>query len=1011
MPTRGRPEGAPVHDRRGRCLIGCNHIAGNARQYVRVLARVASLLALCALPWLPLRALADDGRHYMVSGWTMDEGLPHNLVHAIAQDREGFIWVGSWEGVVRFNGRHFTVFDRQNTPGAELSGVFCILPEADGGVLFGTTANGVFRYHKGRWSALGRDEEARHMQASALLRDRDGMLWIASVNRLLRMDAEGRLHDAGAVAGLPGTRIIALAQDDDGALLVGTETAGAFRLRDGQALPWGGDWLGMPAVRGFARDGEGGWLVAGDGGVRWRHADGRVEQLVPGQRADAVLRDRVGAVWINLASGSLIRHVGGSDERQPVPGTVGVALFEDREGLVWVGSTDGLYRMSEVAAVGYTRDNGLESNYVRVVMQTEDQVLWIGQAAGLSRGIHGRVGKVRLTHDGGHDPSVLALAQQRGVVWAGTYDRGVFKLDSQGEVLGRISLDAHSEPMVRALLPDEDGGLWIGGNHGLSHYREGQLRTVLDGRNDPGMVVQVLYRDAAGTLWVGATGGMLAVAKDGSLRRWKGGRDLPAQYVFDFLQDPSGELWIASDRGLLRMRGNDFRVYDHTLGLPRDKLFRIIDDLRGNLWLSSNQGVFRIAREDFDLVDAGKRKQLAVHMIDRSDGMPGDQCNGASMPAGWRASNGALIFPTSAGVALIDPKIAGLHDGKVSPVVFESMTVDGVELPPQHGHRLEPGTRRLSVGYAALNFRSPNKLRYRYRLYGFDANWVEAGSGTEAVYTNLPPGSYRLEVQAMTLPLDWARQQEVSSAVMTLEVVPPLWKRTSVRVLAGLLLAGLVLLGFWLRTASYRRSQRRLSREITVRTEELREKNRALEVAHRERGSLMQRLEHQATHDELTSLPNRRAADRRLQLAVARARAAGAPLCVALADVDHFKYINDNHGHEVGDHVLQRIAAVLRGEDEGADANAVFAARHGGEEFLLVLEGMDREAALDCLHDLHARIAALPIVTPDGDPLAVTISIGAVHLESPRDDARTLLVAADRKLYRAKHEGRNRVVD
>ena len=284
MPVRGRPEGAPVHDRRGRCLIGCNHIAGNARHYVRVLARAASMLALCVLPWLPLRALADDGRHYMVSGWTTEEGLPHNLVHAIAQDRQGFIWVGSWEGVVRFNGRHFTVFDRQNTPGAELSGVFSILPEADGGVLFGTAANGVFRYHMGRWQALGRDEEARRLPVTRLLRDRTGMLWIASANRLMRMDAAGRLHDAGAVAGLPGVHIAALALDDAGAVLVGTETAGAFRLHEGRATPWGGDWLDMHTVRDLARDGDGGWL-AGSGGRRRALAACRWARGAPGPRA------------------------------------------------------------------------------------------------------------------------------------------------------------------------------------------------------------------------------------------------------------------------------------------------------------------------------------------------------------------------------------------------------------------------------------------------------------------------------------------------------------------------------------------------------------------------------------------------------------------------------------------------------------------------------------------------------------------------------------------------------
>ena len=971
-------------------------------EFAGCLGRGLALLLACLL--IPA-ARGSDGRHYMVSGWTMDDGLPHNMVHAIAQDRDGFIWAGTWEGVVRFNGRHFTVFDRQNTPGAELSGVFNILPEKDGGVLFGTAADGVFRYYQGRWKPLGEGEQARHLPVVALLRDRAGALWIASAKRLLRMNADGSLDDVGAAAGMPVARILALGEDEEGGLLVATEAGGVVRLKDGRALAWGEQWLAGRVVRGLARDGEGGWLAAADDGVYWRHADARVEHLKPGQRVDAVLRDRVGAIWMSFANGQLARRSAGDDELQAVPGTVGAALFEDREGLVWVGSTDGLFRIAEVAAVGFSQKDGLVSNYARAVLQSADGALWIGHAGGLNRWQRGRMQTIHLVPGLAHDPSVLSLEHRDGMLWAGTYDQGVFRLEQGGRVLEHIRLGEHGEPMIRALLADADGGLWIGGTHGLSHYRDGRMTTWLDSKGQPQSVVQALYRDADGRLWIGTTGGMAMIDGHGAIHRWAGGRDIPAQYVFDFLRDAAGDLWIASDRGLLRMRGDRFRVYDHRHGLPRDKVFRIIDDQDGNFWLSSNNGVFRVAQEDFRQLDAGSRDVLAVHVVDRNDGMPGNQGNGASMPSGWRTGNGALLFPTSAGLGAIDPRIAGRDDGKVPMVVFESLQVDGVDSPLQASLQLGPDTRRLVVGYAALSFRAPNKLRYRYRLHGFDAGWVDAGTGTEAVYTNLPPGHYSLEVQAMILPLDWKRQEVVGTAALALEVVPPLWKRGPVRLAGSVLLAGMVMLGFWLRTASYRRNQNRLNREISARTEELSEKNRALEAADQERGNLMRRLEHQATHDELTGLPNRRAADRRLYQAVAHARRDVAPLSVALADVDHFKHINDNHGHEVGDQVLQRIAEVLRGDD-----GMVFAARHGGEEFLLVLEGIGRVEALRRLRELHARVAGLQVTAADGSPVPVTISIGVAHLQPGCDDARTLLLSADRQLYRAKREGRNRVV-
>lgn len=966
--------------------------------------RWGAVLALACLCFLPA-ARAQDGRHYMVSGWTMADGLPHNLVHALAQDRDGFIWAGTWEGVVRFNGRQFTVFDRQNTPGAELSGVFCILAEADGGVLFGTAADGVFRYHEGRWQHLG-EAAARRLPVTALLRDADGSLWIASANRLLRMDAAGRIRDVGGDAGLPDGRVNALTRGEDGAVLVATD-AGAFRLRGGRAEPWARDWAAATAVRGIAADGAGGWLLATDDGVYWRDGAGTVEHLQAGRRVDAVLRDKVGAIWMSLSSssGELLRHAGDGDEHLAIAGPVSPALLADREGLIWSGSTDGLHRVAEVAAVGFTRADGLRSDYVRVVLQSEDRSLWIGHADGLERWHDRRMQPVRLGSGDGRDPSVLALAWRDGTLWAGTYDQGVFRLDAQGRVQQRIRLGTQGEPIVRALLADADGGLWIGGTHGLAHYQDGRLQLRLDSKGQPAAVVQALYRDTDdGTLWIGTTGGMAALAADGTLRTWDAEDDIPAQYVFDFLREAGGDLWIASDRGLLRMRDGAFRVYDHRHGLPRDKLFRIIDDQAGNLWLPSNIGVFRIARQELDQIDAGTRQQLAVHVVDHSDGMPGNQGNGASMPAGWRASNGALAFPTSAGLGLIDPRIAGRYDGKASPVVFEALSVDGVARAPAGRLRLEPGARRLAVGYAALNFRAPDKMRYRYRLHGFDAAWVEAGTGTEAVYTNLPPGQYRLEVQAMALPLDWARQQEVGTATMELEVVPPLWKRTSSRVLAGLALVAAVVLGFWLRTASYRRSQRRLNRVIATRTEELSDKNRALELAGIERDQLLQQLEHQATHDVLTGLPNRRAAEIHLRLALERAGDRGEPLCVALIDIDHFKQINDRYGHHSGDRVLREVAELLRLHLDGEQ----FVSRHGGEEFLAVFRGATLEQVLERLQALRMALARQRM--DEVDPaLVVTASIGVAELRPGQESQRTLLAAADRQLYRAKREGRNRV--
>ncbi len=443
------------------------------------------------------------------------------------------------------------------------------------------------------------------------------------------------------------------------------------------------------------------------------------------------------------------------------------------------------------------------------------------------------------------EQSVLALADAGdGGAWAGTYSQGVVRLDAQGHMLVRIgAADGLPSTSVRAVLPDGDN-LWIGTTAGLVRWRNGKARRYTAADGVPDGAVQGLYRDAQGIVWIGTDRGMTALSPDGSTRAWLGDRDFPGQNAFEFLRDAAGDVWIASDRGLLRLRGESFRVYDHRVGLPRDKVFRVIDDGRGYFWLSSNHGVFRIARKNFDQIDAGTREQLSVEVVDRSDGMPSNQGNGSSAPAGWLTQSGQLLFPTAAGLGVIDPTRVGTLQGHRVPIVFERLLVDGMVQPLSGPHRFGAETRRIAIGYAGLNFRGPDKVRYRYRLEGFDPDWVDADNASEAVYTNLPPGRFRFRVQAMSLPVDWRQSDLLGEASLVIALAPPWWRRGEVIGLGILGLAS-VIYGFYLwRTASYRRRQRQLNTVIDRRTRELRDKNLALQQASQEREALMRQLEY-----------------------------------------------------------------------------------------------------------------------------------------------------------------------
>lgn len=973
-------------------------------------ACVSAWLLVCLLSAAPLPAanrLLDSG-NYTRTVWDMSDGLPHNLVHDIVQDRDGYIWASTWEGVVRFDGTRFTVFDSESTPHVPLSGAFSLVAEPEGGVTVATVNDGIFRYRDGQWSELGKGVTGQ-LSINQMLRDRDGSLWLAAGRRLLQLDRDGGLRDAGLAAGLPPLGIRHLTQVDD--LLLVSARQGAWQLRQGKASPWGeAAGFDRKSIRQISSDHAGGWLVVADDGVWHWHQDGTLEQLLAGSRARAALVDRERVRWISLSDGGLLRHARGQPEQQiQLPGVSSPALLQDNDGLIWVGNTTGLYRVMRGAVAGLTAAQGLGNEYVRVVQQTGDGTVWIGHAAGVDRWRPGRSRAEPVDLLGGHSGTVTALASAgRNGMWVGTYDQGIVRVDAAGRQREHVRLSSAGQlpPMVRALLATDEGVL-IGTATGLLRLRQGSIEAYGQAL---GLTTQTIYglsADTAGRVWIVGSAGVVMLAPDGRLRQWQSGRDLPAQVVFDLHHDPDGTLWLASNAGLLRWRDGEVTTFDHRNGLPRNRIFRIIDDRRGHFWLSSNQGVFRIQRTDLERVGRHPGQQLPVDVVDASDGMPGGQVNGASAPAGWLHADGRLLFPTGRGLAVIDPARVGNARLQLPPLRLQTLSTDG-QTQALHGNavQLQANGGRLSIRYVALAYSAPDKLRYRYRMVGYDAGWVDAGRHTEAVYTNLPAGNYRFQVQAMQQPLDWSDQRRLGQASLAIEMVPQFWQRPLVWAGGVLMLVLAVLVALRLRVRGYQKRQRRLNALVEARTAELNRQNLALEEAGRERDALLQQLAVKASHDELTGLPNRRAGDEYLQRCLAQAQQHGTGFSVALLDVDSFKQVNDTHGHAAGDALLHHLAREL----EASDCGTVFVARHGGEEFLLVLEGQPLAVAVARMERLRLQAQAGRVVLADGRDLQFSVSIGVAAYGPDQDTVRSLLAAADANLYVAKREGRNRVV-
>ena len=975
----------------------------------RLIEKLRCLALLFAMGSGAVHAL-DPAHHvseYLVTAWTMEEGLPHNLVHAVAQDRDGYLWVGSWEGVARFNGRYFTAFDERSTPGIPLAGVRAILRDADDALLFGTAQHGVVRLADGVWSRLDPTVEQR-LRVISLARAQDGCLWIGTDRSVWRLWPDGRLEDIG-VRGLPEGSVYALLGTGDDGMLVGSEH-GLFGFRDGRLENLGsGRGLDGTHVRALLRRGDGSLVVGGDHGAFALERDAPARRLLS-ESVESLLEDRDGALWVALSAGGLVRHYRDRtetlDARLGLHGRGSQALLEDREGLLWAGTTNGLYRVTDAAAFGLDTTRGLGDNYPRTILRHADGTLYVGHARGLDRWRGDRFEPVPLP---GYESSVLALAQARdGGLWIGTYDRGALHLAADGGDIHAISTE-HGLPArhVRALHETGDGSLWIGTTNGLTRrHPDGRIEQVDAQPGQPGSFVRGLAPARDGGLWIALSNGLMRWHPDERMQRWRSEKDFPGIGSFDVLDTGGDSAFIGTEHGLLRLRDGRFTLYDRGAGLPNETLFRVMEDRHGALWLCSNRGAFRIDPAQLDEIDAGQRNTLSIDVLDHASGMPSSQCNGGSGPAGDFDDQGRLWLPTASGVAVIDPEATAARNRIPVPVRIESLQADAQPLSLKKRHILPPSTRRVVVRYVGLHFRDPLGVRYRYRLAGFDHDWVDAGNDTEAVFTNLPSGPLRFEVQAAMAPVDWSALRDIPTATLELEQLPPYWRQPWFFALAvlGLVSAILALLAW--RSANYRRRQASLTRIIDERTRELSAKNDALQQAGRERESLLRQLAWQATHDDLTGLANRRAGEARLAEAMRVAETSGAPLCVAVLDIDHFKRINDAYGHEVGDTMLRHVCALMTQAGFVAPDDI---ARYGGEEFLLLLPGLTLDAAAAHLRVLVSEIARSPGTLADGRRLACSVSIGVEQFQ-PGDTPDFIVARADRRLYQAKEQGRDRVV-
>lgn len=714
---------------------------------VRVAARIA-LLGLAVSPTAPAIDPSVALSRLSHEAWSVPEGLPQATVRAVLQDRTGYVWVGTEEGLARFDGVRFRVFDPECAPALARPDVRSLLALRNGALLVGTSG-GLARLSGGRFTREAGGLPGRSVEA--LAETADGTVWIGTDDGLyVRRGAT--LEHLSTGEGLAGSSVRALLAARDGSVWVGTRT-GLTRIVGSRLSSWHvADGLPHEYVSSLCEREDGEIWVGMNGGGVAIYREGRFfpmgsQEGLPVATVLSVFEDRDRRVWVGTNGGGLCRF---DDPRfsclstsNGFPADAIWSLGQDREGGLWAGAVGtGLFRLHESRFVNYGTADGLGSEIALAVAEDGSGSMWVGTAGGgLSRFRDGRFTTFG-PKDGLPHPVVLALEPDpSGDLWIGTAGGGLTRL-SNGRFTTRTTRDGLSSNLVQAILVARDGTVWIGTNGGgLCRLDERGFRSFGPAEGLPAISVVALLEDADGSILAGTEGGGLVRWRNGSLTPLAPS-PVPARSILDLVRTPDGSVWAGTiGEGLVRLQGDGAVTFRKKDGLFDDLVGRILEDGRGNFWLGSNKGVSRVRQDDLAAFAEGRASRIRSVSYGTADGMRSQETNGGFRPAGFRARDGRLWFPTSRGVAVVDP--AHLYDDPVPPpVVLESVRVDGREAAAGGVVDVDANARSVEIAYSALSFSRARSVRLRYRLEGFDEEWVEAGARRTAYYTSIPPGTY-----------------------------------------------------------------------------------------------------------------------------------------------------------------------------------------------------------------------------------------------------------------------------
>ncbi len=750
---------------------------------------------------------------YVRDEWTSDRGFPGGPVHAVTQTTDGYLWIGAEKGLVRFDGLTFRLLEPKGTPNTAPA-VLGVVAAPDGSVWARLRGMALLRYQHEAFenilAALGNPESV----VTAMERGRDHSILAATLGRGAMISRNGRVDAIVDTKALPGSSfVISIAATPNGDFWLGTRGAGALRVQGTHVTRFTDGFPDLKVNCLLAMDDHNVWIGTDKGVVRWTGTEisrSGIPDVLTNLQALAMIRDRSGNVWIAAGSDGLVRvdDRGRANrwESKSAPGPNVSSVFEDRDGNIWLGTDRGIERWRDPVFTSFSTAQGLPSSAVGPVYVDDRGRAWFAPTSGglfwIEDGVIGRVTEAGLDRD-----VAYSIDGAGDDVWVGRQRGGVTRLrrSTAGWSAMRLT-EAEGLPQnsVYAVALARDGALWAGTlSAGASRIVNGVVTTFTTASGLASNTITSIAEGLDGTIWFGTPGGLSAFSR-GSWRTYTTRDGLPSNDVNTVFVGPRGILWAGTTDGLAFVQDGQLRPCRGMPAALHASIFGLAMDQSGSLWLNTIDRVFRVDRDPLLRCEVTERQVreygvadglLAVDSMKRHRTLVTD-------------SRGRVWLALSRGISVADP---GHANAQTLPALthVESMSADGGPVDLNGAIAIPAGRRRIAFVYTGLSLSVPERVRYRYRLDGFDHDWSEPTADRQTVYTNLGYGQYRFRVIASNGDGLW----NGSEASLAFEIRPMLWQTRWFQ-------AAAVVIGLAAAVGVYRLRLRQLSHQLNVRFEE-----------------------------------------------------------------------------------------------------------------------------------------------------------------------------------------------